>query len=142
VEAERAAAKAAADEAAAKAQAEAERVKEAEAERVKAATAQAAAVVQQAKAVADAKVAAAAQTVATAAAKVAPSEGNVAQWAKWLADQLRRVPNIEVYDALRLADLESRGPLPARGVWQTAKDALLKEYGNVTIGELLQRFQG
>lgn len=141
VDAERAAAKAAADEAAAKAEAEAERVKEAEADRVKAATAQAAAAVQQAKAVADAKVAAATQTVATVAAKVAPSEGNVAQWAKWLSDQLRRVPNIEVYDALHLSDLETRGPLPARGVWQTARDALLKEYGNVTIGELLQRFQ-
>ena len=62
------------------------------------------------------------------------------QWAKWLADQLRRVPDIQVYDALRLADLESRGPVAARGVWATAKQVLAKEYGTVTIGELLKRF--
>jgi len=70
-----------------------------------------------------------------------PADGNVAQWAKWLADQLRRVPDIQVYDALHLGDLESRGPAAARGVWATAKAALLREYGNVTIGELLKRFQ-
>jgi hypothetical protein len=73
---------------------------------------------------------------------VAPSDGNVAQWAKWLADQLRRIPDIQVYDALRLSDLETRGPAAARGVWATAKQAMNQEYGKVTIGDLLQRFQG
>ena len=55
--------------------------------------------------------------------------------------QLRRVPDIQVYDALHLADLELRGPAAARGVWATAKAALAKEYGQVTIGDLLQRFK-
>jgi flotillin len=133
VEAERAAAKEATDQAAAKALAEADRIK-------LAADQAAAAAAQQAKATVDKAAAAAAKAVSAAAAKVTPSGGNLAQWAKWLADQLRRIPNIQVYDALRLVDLETRGPLPARGVWQTAKDALLKDYGNLTVGELLQRF--
>ena len=47
---------------------------------------------------------------------------------------------IQVYDALRLMDLESRGPATARGVWATAKEVLARDYGKVTIGELLQRF--
>jgi flotillin len=114
-----AAAKAAAEEAAAKAEAEAERVKEA--------TEKAGAVI---------------QAKATAAVKAAPSDANIKQWSKWLADQLRRVPDIQVYDALRLSDLETRGPAAARKVWATAKSALNEEYGKVTIGDLLARYQG
>ena len=125
-----AAAKAEAEVAAAKAQAEAHKAKE-EADRLKTE-------VEKAGGVAQAK---AASTASAAVAKVVPADGNVAQWAKWLADQLRRVPDIQVYDALHLGDLESRGPAAARGVWATAKAALLREYGNVTIGELLNRFQ-
>jgi len=125
-----AAAKAEAEAAAAKAQAEAQKAKE-EADRVKTE-------VEKAAAGAQAK---AASTASAAVAKVVPADGNVAQWARWLADQLRRVPDIQVYDALHLGDLESRGPAAARGVWATAKAALLREYGNVTIGELLKRFQ-
>jgi flotillin len=75
-----------------------------------------------------------------AAATVAPSAGNVEQWAKWLAGQLSRVPQIQVYDALRLADLADKGPAPARAVWQTAHAVLAKDYGNVTVGDLLRRF--
>src|SRR5213080_3098952 len=73
-------------------------------------------------------------------AKVAPSDGNVTQWAKWAADSLRRVPNIQIYDALRLMDLESRGPEPARGIWATAKEVMAMDYGKVTIGDLLRQF--
>ena len=75
-----------------------------------------------------------------AAATAAPSAGNVEQWAKWLAGQLSRVPQIQVYDALRLADLADKGPAPARAVWQTAHAVLAKDYGNVTVGDLLRRF--
>jgi flotillin len=75
-----------------------------------------------------------------AAAAVAPSAGNVEQWAKWLAGQLARVPQIQVYDALRLADLVDKGPAPARAVWQTAQAVLGKDYGDVTVGDLLRRF--
>lgn len=118
-------AKAAADEAAAKAQAEAQKARD-EAEKVKEAAE---------------KAGAAAEGKASAAvAKVAPANGNVAQWAKWLADSLRRIPDIRVYDALRLGDLEARGPASARGVWATAKQVLAKDYGDITIGQLLDRF--
>ena len=125
-------AKAAIDEAAAKVAAEQEKVKEA---------AHNWEVVAETKGeTAAAKVGATTGKVEGAAAKVAPTDGNLANWAKWLADQLRRIPDIQVYDALRLMDLESRGPATARGVWATAKEVLARDYGKVTIGELLQRF--
>jgi flotillin len=72
---------------------------------------------------------------------VSPSDGNVAQWAKWLADQLRQVPDIQVYDALRLNDLAGKGPIKARAVWATAQAVLGKDYGTVTVADLLKRFQ-
>jgi len=126
-------AKAAVDDAAAQAAAEAVKVKEA---------AQNWEVVAETKGeAAAAKVETAKARVEGATAKVAPTDGNLANWAKWLADQLRRIPDIQVYDALRLTDLESRGPATARGVWATAKEVLARDYGKLTIGELLQRFQ-
>jgi flotillin len=111
-------AKAEADEAAARATAEAAKVKEA--------VEKAAAVV--------------APKVAAAQAKVAPGDGNVKQWAKWMADSIRQLPEIGVYGRLRLRDLAQRGPASARGIWATAKDALDHEYGNVTIDDLLAEF--
>ncbi len=126
-------AKAAVDDAAAQAAAEAVKVKEA---------AQNWEVVAETKGeAAAAKVEPTKARVEGATAKVAPTDGNLANWAKWLADQLRRIPDIQVYDALRLTDLESRGPATARGVWATAKEVLARDYGKLTIGELLQRFQ-
>ena len=74
-------------------------------------------------------------------AKVLPSDGNVAQWAKWLAGQLKWVPDIQVYGALKLSDLVDRGPAPARAIWQTAQAVLGKDYGNITIADLLKRFE-
>jgi hypothetical protein len=73
-------------------------------------------------------------------AKITPSEGNVKQWAKWTADQLRRTPDIKSFGALRLRELTERGPVSARGVWGTAREALEHEYGNVTIDDLLAEF--
>ncbi|HEY3195751.1 MAG TPA: SPFH domain-containing protein [Candidatus Dormibacteraeota bacterium] len=72
--------------------------------------------------------------------KVAPSDGNTAQWARWLTEQLHRVPDIEVYGAMRLNDLANRGPASARAIWQTAQGVLGKDYGNLTVAELLKRF--
>jgi hypothetical protein len=72
---------------------------------------------------------------------VGPSAGNVEQWAKWLAGQLSQVPQIQVYGALRLADLAEKGPLPARAVWQTAQAVLGKDYSAITVGDLLNRFR-
>ncbi|HKW59952.1 MAG TPA: SPFH domain-containing protein [Candidatus Dormibacteraeota bacterium] len=133
-----AAAKAAADEAAAKAREEAERVKEA-------AEKGGAVAQQQVKQTADKAWGAVEQTkpgLATAATKVTPNDGNLKQWAKWLSDQLRRVPEIQVYDALRLGDLETKGPAAARAVWATAKSVLSEQYGKTTIGDLLAEFKG
>jgi flotillin len=137
--------KARATEAAAKAEAVAE-----EAETKAAAGVQKAAVVADKAAGAAEKAASAADAKATAvAAKLAasgavqgtsPSEGNIEQWAKWLAAQLRQAPNIQLYDALRLSDLADRGPAPARAVWQTAQAVLGKDYGSVTVADLLKRF--
>jgi flotillin len=78
--------------------------------------------------------------VAATVAKISPSDGNVAQWAKWMADQLHQVTDIRVYDALRLSDLTSKGPAPARAIWATAQSVLGKDYGNVTVGDLLKQF--
>ena len=111
-----------------------------EAAKAKAAVAKVEAEAQQAKPAIDKAVAAVESKAAAVVAKVAPSDGNVTQWAKWAADSLRRVPNIQIYDALRLMDLESRGPEPARGIWATAKEVLAKDYGKVTIGDLLRQF--
>jgi flotillin len=74
-------------------------------------------------------------------ATVAPSAGNVEQWAKWLAAQLAQVPQIQVYNALRLSDLADKGPAPARAVWQIGQAVLHKDYGAITVGDLLKRFQ-
>ena len=111
-----------------------------------AATQQAAA--QVAKAAADAaKAAAAVQAKTTAAsakasaavAKVTPGNGNTDAWAKWLGEQLLRVPDIQLYGALKLNDLAERGPATARAVWQTAQAVLGKDYGNLTVSDLLKR---
>ena len=119
-----AAAKSAAEDVAAKAEAEAEKAAE------------------KAKETADKATVAAQSKVAAAIAKAAPTESNAKQWAKWMADQLRQVPDIGVYGRLRLNDLAQRGPVAARGLWATAKDALNQDYGNVTVDDLLAEFQG
>jgi hypothetical protein len=72
---------------------------------------------------------------------VGPSAGNVEQWAQWLAGQLAQVPQIQVYNALRLSDLADKGPAPARAVWQLGQAVLGKDYGSITVGDLLKRFQ-
>jgi flotillin len=92
------------------------------------------------KAAVEAKVAPAVAKVDSTAAKVWPSDGNVSQWTKWLADQLHQVPDIRVYDALRLSDLAAKGPAPARAIWATAQAVLGKDYGSMTVGDLLKRF--
>jgi len=81
------------------------------------------------------------QAKADAMAGAGPSEGNVAQWGKWMADRLREVPNIHLYDALRLMDLGDKGPAPARAVWSTAQAVLVKDFGTLTVADLLKRFQ-
>jgi hypothetical protein len=77
---------------------------------------------------------------AAGAAKVAPSEGTIAQWAQWTADQLRHVPSIQLYGSIKLADLIDHGPPAAVAVWHTAQAAMGKDYGQMTVSDLLQRF--
>jgi len=81
------------------------------------------------------------KAAAVTATKATPTEANVKQWAKWMADQLKQVPDIGVYGQLRLTDLASRGPAAARSLWTTAKAALSKDYGNVTVEDLLTEFK-
>ena len=125
-EARAAATKAAADEVAANA--------EAEIAKAQAAAARATEVAEHAAAAAQSKAAA---TIA----KVSSGEANVKQWAKWMADQLRQLPDIQAYGNLRLRDLAQRGPASARAMWVTAKDALAQQYGSVTVEDLLREFE-
>ena len=78
--------------------------------------------------------------VAQAVTKVSRRDGNIKQWARWMADQLRHVPDVKSYGKVRLRDLAEQGPPAARGMWATAKDALLDQYGDVTIDDLLTEF--
>ncbi|MFI5283353.1 MAG: flotillin family protein [Candidatus Dormibacterales bacterium] len=112
---------------------------EASAEKVKAAVEKTAAVTE-VKTTAN-KAAAAAETKAAAvAAKVAPAESNVAQWGKWLADQLKQTPNVQSLGAIRLSELADKAPAPVGALWQTARAVLEKDYGKFTVAELLKRF--
>ena len=81
------------------------------------------------------------QAKADAMQGVGPAAGNVEQWAQWVAGQLAQVPQIQTYGALRLADLAEKGPAPARAVWQTAQAVLGKDYSNMTVSDLLNRFR-
>jgi flotillin len=100
---------------------------------VAASTKQAAAAVEKAAGAVQAKVAA-------VAPKVAPSEGTVLQWAQWTADQLRQVPTIELFSALKLQALIDHGPPQAEAIWHTAQAALGRDFGDLTVGDLLKRF--
>jgi hypothetical protein len=75
-----------------------------------------------------------------AAASAGPSEGNAAQWARWVAQQLKAIPQIQLFGAIKLSSLADRGPAQAQAVWHTAQAVLGKDYGDMTVAELLQRF--
>ncbi len=59
-----------------------------------------------------------------------------------LANQLRGVPGIERFGLLRLAELDKTGPRPLRTMWRIAKGQLDDRYGQLTIGELIDRYSG
>jgi hypothetical protein len=80
------------------------------------------------------------KAVAKVVPKVAPSDGNVNQWAKWLADQLRRIPDVQAYGQLTLNQLVDHGPASARAVWATAQAVLGKDYGAMTVNDLIKKF--
>jgi flotillin len=59
-----------------------------------------------------------------------------------LASDLRAVPGIERFAGTRLADLETGGPGPLRTMWRISREQLDKRYGQLTIGELIERHGG
>ena len=77
---------------------------------------------------------------AAVANKVVPGEGTILQWAQWTADQLRQVPGIELFNTLKLSSLVDHGPPQAEAVWHTAQAAMGRDYGDMTVGDLLRRF--
>ncbi len=59
-----------------------------------------------------------------------------------LAADLRAVPGIERFAAVRLADLDRAGPRPLRTMWRISRDQLDQRYGQLTIGELIDQYGG
>jgi hypothetical protein len=59
-----------------------------------------------------------------------------------LASDLRAVPGIERFAQVRLEDLERGGPRPLRTMWRVSRDQLDQRYGELTIGELIDRYGG
>jgi flotillin len=57
-----------------------------------------------------------------------------------LAADLRAVPGIERFAAVRLGELERVGPRPLRTMWRIARAQLDERYGQLTIGELIERY--
>ena len=57
-----------------------------------------------------------------------------------LASDLRSVPGIERFSTVRLADLDSGGPRPLQALWRISREQLEKQVGQLTIGELLDRY--
>ena len=85
----------------------------------------------------------AASTRATASSREAiaglgiTAETPITEAAALLAEQIRRVPGAQNHAALRLAELETRGPRAMRLVWNLAKPRLGARYGAMTVGDLL-----
>ena len=67
-------------------------------------------------------------------------ETTVDDAARRLATDLRAVPGIERFGAVRLAELDRSGPRPLRTMWRIARDSLDAQYGQLTIGELLEMY--
>ena len=59
-----------------------------------------------------------------------------------LANDLRAVPGIERFGTMRLGDLETSGPRPLRTMWRVARKGLGSQYGQLTIGEVIDRYGG
>ena len=55
---------------------------------------------------------------------------------------LRAVPGIERFATVRLGDLDQAGPRPLRTMWRISRDQLDQSYGQMTIGELIDRYGG
>jgi flotillin len=68
-------------------------------------------------------------------------ESTLTEAASALADDLMRIPGIQRFGDLRLTDLDATGPRPLRTMWRVARERLASEYGQLTIGEIIDRYQ-
>jgi flotillin len=68
------------------------------------------------------------------------TETTVNAAAQRLARDLQAIPGIERFGALRLGELDRAGPRPLRTMWRIARDQLGDRYGEMTIGEMLDRY--
>ncbi|MEX1172258.1 MAG: hypothetical protein WEG56_06565, partial [Chloroflexota bacterium] len=62
--------------------------------------------------------------------------------AQRLAGDLLAVPGIGRFRDVRLAQLDTSGPRPLRAMWRVAREHVDERFGQLTIGELLDRFGG
>jgi hypothetical protein len=60
--------------------------------------------------------------------------------AQRLARDLAAIPGIERFGSLRLGELDRAGPRPLRTMWRIARGQLADRYGEMTIGEIVDRF--
>ena len=67
-------------------------------------------------------------------------EATVNEAAQRLAADLRVVPGIDRFASVRLGELERAGPRPLRTIWRVARDQLDERFGQLTIGELIDRY--
>jgi flotillin len=73
-----------------------------------------------------------------AATEVRDTTVNVA--AQRLARELAAIPGIERFGSLRLGELDRAGPRPLRTMWRIAREQLADRYGEMTIGEIVDRY--
>jgi len=52
------------------------------------------------------------------------------------------VPGIERFGRMRLAELDRTGPRPLRTMWRIARDQVDDRIGQLTIGEIIDRYSG
>ena len=68
-------------------------------------------------------------------------ETTVDEAASALADELMRIPGIQRFGDMRLRDLDATGPRPLRTMWRIARDQLDQRYGELTIGQVIDRYR-
>ena len=69
-------------------------------------------------------------------------ESTLDEAAEALAEDLMRIPGIQRFGGVRLSDLDDIGPRPLRTMWRIARDRLERDYGQLTIGEIIDRYRG
>jgi hypothetical protein len=69
-------------------------------------------------------------------------ETTIEEAATRLATDLRAVPGIDRFGTMRLGDLDTSGPRPLRTMWRVAREELGSTYGQMTIGEVIDRYGG